>query len=541
MITRVLRSQTKSITGAAFILLLSSLVSRALGLLRDRLMAGRFGAGEELDVYFAAFRIPDFIYGIFIMGGITAVFLPVFSEHMKKNSREAWEFVNALFRALFVFLVAVSIVLALLAPFIMRFVAPGFSLENRELTVQVTRLLFLSPILFGLSSIFSGILHYFKRFLAYSLAPVMYNLGIIFGILYLVPLFGVFGLAWGVILGAVLHGAVQIVPAFLAGFVFRPAFQLWHPGVMRVLRLALPRTIGAAAFHINLIVMTAIASILAVGSITIFNFANNIQFIPIGLIGISFALASFPSLSKAFAERDEKSFRRYFSNTFRQIVFLVLPVSLLLFLLRAQIIRLILGTGEFGWLETRLTAAALGVFAFGVLVQSLIPFLARAFFAQHDTKSPTVIGLATVVFNVILSFVFVWLLSFSNLFSSFLLSFLRLEDIGDARIVALPLALILSGILQFVLLLTMLQRKGKLFEVQIRAFVNMALAAIVLVAVSYASLQMLSLVVDLQTYIGVLLQATGATVAGLASYLVVLWLLKSEDVRGLWRALKRFI
>lgn len=352
MFAKLFNSQTKTVTFAAILLGISALISRFLGLIRDRLLAGRFGAGEELDIYFAAFRIPDFVYGILIMAGVSAVFLPVFSEYFRKGEEDAWKFANNLLNCFLILLILICGILALFTPLLINLIAPGFSPENKELAIALTRLMFISPIFFGLASIFSGILHYFNRFLAYSMAPVIYNLGIIFGILFLVPRFGLYGLAYGVILGAFLYWLFQFLAVKGSGYKYLPLLNFKNFGLNKVFKLMLPRTIGAAAFHINLIVITAIASFLPAGSIAIFNFANNLQYLPIGLIGLSFSVAAFPVMARTWAAGLKEEFFKTFSSTFRQILFLIIPTSLLVFILRAQIVRLVLGTGEFGWLET---------------------------------------------------------------------------------------------------------------------------------------------------------------------------------------------
>src|SRR3989344_1399684 len=284
--------QSKTITSAAIVLAGSSLISRILGLFRDRLLAGVFGAGSELDVYYAAFRIPDFIYSILIAGGIIVAFLPLMSEYFLENKEAAWKFVNNILNVFLFFLIFISLGLFIFAPVITKLITPGFTPQQLAMTVLLTRILALSPILLGVSSIFSGILQYFNKFLAYGLAPIFYNLGIIFGIVFLAPYSGILGVAAGVIIGAFLHLAVQIPSALLSGFKYRPIFDFKAPGLKRVLFLMIPRTFAVFSLQSNYVVMTAIASTLAVGSITVFNLANNIQHFPSGIVGVSFATAA---------------------------------------------------------------------------------------------------------------------------------------------------------------------------------------------------------------------------------------------------------
>lgn len=459
MIFQLLHLQTKTITVAAIVIGSSALISRLLGLARNRLLAGNLGAGEEFDIYLAAFRIPDFLYGILVLGGVSVVFLPLFSEYFEKSKEEAWELMNNLLHVLLVGLVILAAILFLLAPLLVQLVAPGFSPDSKETTTGLTRLMLLSPVLFGVSALFSGALQYFNRFLAYALAPVMYNVGIILGILFLLPRFGLWGLGMGVVAGASLHLLVQVPSAIKSGFVWQPMLDFRHPSLRKAVELALPRTVGAAGYHINLIVMTALASTLSGGSIAVFILADDIQHAPVGLIGIPFALAAFPALSRLFAQKDLGGFQRAFSLVFRRVVLLVVPLALILFFLREPIVGLLYRTGNFGATDVQLTAAVLGVFAFGVLFQALIPLLARAFFSLQDTATPTVIGLSSVALNIVLALGFLNALGAENAFSESVFSFLGLGSSRGAEVVALPLALVISSFAQTSLLYAVLKKR----------------------------------------------------------------------------------
>lgn len=524
MLTRLLNSQAKTITSAAILLGISSLVSGILGLFRDRLLAFYFGAGSNLDIYFAAFRIPDFVYGILIMGGISAVFLPVFAEYFQKNREEAWQFTSNLLNIFLVLLIVFCGLLALLTPWLIRFIAPGFGPEEKSLAVSLTRIMFLSPVFLGLSSVFSGVLHYFSRFLAYSLAPIFYNLGIIVGIVFFVPIFGLLGLAYGVVLGAFFHWAIQIPAARSSGFKYWPVFNFKFPGLIKVFKLMIPRTIGAAAYHLNLIVITAIASTLAVGSIAIFNLADHLQHFPVALIGASFAIAAFPALSRTWVSNSKREFLGNFSSTFRQILFLIIPVSILIFLLRIPLVRFVLETGEFDELAVQLTAASLGLFCLGMFAFTAIPFLARVFYSFQDTKSPTLIGIGSMVLNVALAVSLVWFLRFPNFFSEFMIVLLRLENIEDITVIGLPLALSIAGIFQFSLLLFFLKKKrDEIGFKEIRqSFWKIVLASFFMTFSVYLTLQAVS---------GVLMQIIFGAAVGVVSYLLLTILLKSPELK----------
>ena len=533
MFNRFFNSQTKTITFAAILLASSALISRILGLVRDRLLAGKFGAGTELDIYFAAFRIPDFVYGILILGGISAIFLPVFSEYFKKDQKQAWELANHTLNCFLILLIFICGILALFTPFLIKFIVPGFGLEEKASVILLTRIMFLSPIFFGLSSLFSGVLHYFNRFLAYSLAPVLYNLGIIFGILFLLPIFGLPGLAYGVILGAFFHWIIQIPAAKNSGYKYKPIFNFKFPGLIKIFKLMVPRTIGAAAYHLNLIVITAIASTLTVGSIAIFNFSNNLQYIPIGLIGASFAIAAFPVLSQNFVAGFREKFLENFSSTFRQILFLIVPISILVFLLRVQLVRIILGTGQFGWQDTRLTAACLGLFCFGIFAFTFIPFLARVFYSFQNTKTPVTIGLISMVLNIALCFLFVFLLKFPNFFQESIISILKLQGIKNIAVVGLPLALSISGIFQFSLLLIFL--KKRISEINFKeilfSFNKILLAAILMTFSVYFTLHIMANLVNMDTFFGIFLQASAAVSIGIFVYIFIAYFLRCSELR----------
>ncbi len=537
MISRVLNSKTKTVTFAAFLLALSGLFSRLLGLLRDNLLANLFPKSQT-DIYFAAFRIPDFLYGILITGGIVAAFLPVFAESFKKSHFEAQALINNVLTFFLATLILISLVLAVFTPQLVGLIAPGFSENQKAETSILTRIMFLSPILLGASSIFSGILHYFSLFFAYALAPILYNLGIIFGILYFAPAFGLKGLAFGVVLGAFLHLLIQVPPFLKSGFTFRFSFDFKSGPLKKILKLMAPRTIGQASYHINMIFITAIASTLSAGAISVFNFSNNLQYVPIGLIGIPFSTATFPLLSRIFAQGDKERFSKNFSSIFSQILFLIIPASCLIFLFRAHLVRLILGTsilgnGYFDWLQTRLTAASLGIFSFALFAACLVPFLARVFFSVQDTKTPVKIAIAAMILNIILCYSFVKILGSPNLFQKITVDFLRLGSIDDISVIGLPLALSVSVIFQFLLLILALKKKieGLDFKGIYFSLIKVLLATFLMAIFTYFTLQFTALFLNTSKVIGLFLQTALAAVVGILSFILFSYLLKLKELK----------
>ncbi|MCK5357856.1 MAG: murein biosynthesis integral membrane protein MurJ, partial [Elusimicrobiales bacterium] len=396
-----------------------------MGIFRDRILASEFGAGDILDIYYTAFRVPDLIFNLLVLGALSAGFIPIFVNLLKgkktrikglvfgSKHKEAWYLANNILNILLLSVAVLSVFGIIFAPALIKVLAPGFSLSKQALTADLTRIMFLSPILLGISSILGGVLQSFKRFFIYSLAPILYNIGIIVGALFFAPLWGIYGLAWGVVLGALLHMLIQLPAVIKLGFRYRLIIDFKNKQVREIGRLMIPRTMSLAISQINLLVITIIASTLASGSIAVFNFANNLQSFPIGIFGISFAVAAFPTISAiAF---DKPKLINNFSKVIRQILFFIVPATVLLLTLRAQIIRVILGTGQFNWEDTLLTIHTLGFFTLSLFAQASIPLLARVFYARHNSLTPFYIGLSSALVNLILSLVLVRILGVAGL------------------------------------------------------------------------------------------------------------------------------
>lgn len=392
-----------SLGGAAFIIALAGVLSRLLGFVRDRLLASSFGAGDVLDAYYAAFRLPDFIYGLLVLGALSAAFVPVFTELIEKEERErAWRLMHNLLFILIMLLGTVALLGMLFAPWVATLVAPGFSEEKQALVASLTRIMLLSPVFLALSAVFGGVLISFKRFLAYSLAPIFYNVGIIVGILVLVPWMGTLGLAWGVVLGALLHVAIQW-PALLATGYERQSFfpkNFFDASTRQVIKLMIPRSLAMGINQLSLVVVTIFASTLASGSLAVLTLATNIQSVLLGLFGISFAVAAFPVLSQYAAKQAYETFFATLARTARRISYFVIPLSCFLIIFRAEIVRVVLGTGAFNWEDTILTFQVLGLLSFSLFAQCLIPLFVRAFFALQDTRLPLLAALLGEVIHL---------------------------------------------------------------------------------------------------------------------------------------------
>jgi len=400
---KIFNSQSKTITGAAIILSGATLASRLIGVIRDRVLAHYYGAGPIMDAYYAAFKIPDLIYNLLIVGALTAGFIPTFTKLLnnKEADKRAWHLTNNILNILGISLIVLCAIGIIFTPGLNKIIAPGFSGENTLRVNSFTRIMFLSPIFLGISMIMGGVLQSLKRFVLYAIAPIFYNFGIIFGATVLVRTMGEVGLATGVVLGALMHCLIQIYGVWQVGWRYHFTFNIKDKDTHTVGKLMIPRTLGLAISQLNQVVVTILASFLPIGSIAVYNYANNLQAVPVGVLAIPFALAVFPILSSAAAENDINLFVNQFSSVIRQILFLIIPAAILILLLRAQIVRVILGSGQFDWKATISTANALAFFSLGLVAQSLIPVLSRAFFALSNTKTPFVIGIISELISII--------------------------------------------------------------------------------------------------------------------------------------------
>ncbi len=520
MIKKLINGKTESIAAAALILAIASLASKILGLYRDRILAGNFGLGSDLDVYYAAFRIPDFVFNIVVLGAISAGFIPVFTKFVsEKKEEEAFKTANIILNLIFVILFIFCLLVVIFTPSLINFLAIGFNAEKKEMTVQLTRIMILSPMFLLLSSIIGGILQSYKRFFVYSLSPIMYNIGIIIGALYFARWWGLEGLAWGVVLGSFLHFAIQIPIAKKLGYSYQKIINLKDKGTRKIIKMMIPRTLALAMVQLNLIVITVIASTLSEGSLSAFNIANNLQSFPLGLFAISFAIASFPTLSALSGEKDRAEFAKNLTATTKQILFFIIPISVLLIILRAQIIRAILGTGKIDWEATILLLNILAIFSLSLFAQSLIPLFSRAFWALHDAKTPFLTSFASVIINIILAFT---------------LS----KQYGLAGLVG---AFSISSILNAALLYYLINKKTDFIchRKIYKPLLKMLSSAIISGYISYQALYFVEPFLNTGTGIGILLQGFIAGSLGLAAYCLLSWELKIEEFIIFRNSIKR--
>jgi putative peptidoglycan lipid II flippase len=412
------------------IVMVGFLLSRVIGLVRESMFGAAFGTDAISDIYKTAFQIPDLLYLVIIGGALGSAFIPVFSEALTtKNVQRAWQITNTVVNIALILLVAVSALIALLAGPLLSLIYPDFTPEQHALLVYLTRLFLLSPLLLGLGGLAMATLNALDRFTLPALAPVIYNASIIVGIVVFAPWFArsgwarypasvivqpdgravsIEGVAWGVVVGALLYLLFQLPGVFRAGFRYRPLLEWRDSAVRRIGMLMAPRVFGQAAMQINLIVMNVIALKLADdGQATALNQAYQLMLLPHGIFALSLATVMFPQLARFYAAGNTGEFASTVRGTLRTVLWTVIPAAVGMAALSVPIVRVIFQRGLFNDQSTSLVASALIFYATALPAFAASEVLIRGFYAMQDTRTPVVVGLITVAVNIALSALFV--------------------------------------------------------------------------------------------------------------------------------------
>ena len=534
---RVFRFFSMEVRGmheAAYLLAAFSFGSQLLALVRDRLLAAVFGAGHTLDLYYAAFRVPDLIFATVASLFSLYALLPVLSRLEMEGEGKMAAFVRDTLAVFFVAMAAIAAVAFIAAPYLAPLVAPGLASDpaSSAQLVLLMRILLLQPILLGASNTIAALTQLRHRFVLYSVSPLLYNLGIIFGAVALYPTMGIVGLAWGVVFGAGMHAGIQL-PYFLSE---KPSKRLPRAQMRAALRevflLSVPRTLALASHQVSLLALTAIASALAAGSIAVFTFAFNLQAVPLTIIGISYSVAAFPTLARLFAAGKREEFSAYAEAALRHIIFWAVPATVLIIILRAQVVRLVLGAGAFDWAATRLTAAALALFVLSLLAQSVSMLIARAYYAAGDSRKPVYFGIIDIVVAIGSALALVFLFHSNSIMRSFIESVLRVADVGGTTVLMLALAYTLGSIAEAAVGFRYFSRDFGIDGARTRRlFFESATAALAGGAAAYAMLALLGPITGIRTTLGVLAQGGTAGIAGLAATAGVLWIMGNAELR----------
>ena len=487
-------------TGALVIL---SILSRILGLVRDRLLTSTVPL-SELDSYFSAFRIPDFLYNILILGTLSSAFIPLFSKliNRKDKSEEAQALVNDVLLVIGLVMGAVSLFMIVFAPYLVKIVAISYDSEKFIDTVNLTRIMAISPLIFSISSILSSVLNAYKKFIIVALGPLLYNIGIIIGIVYFYPEWGIAGLGYGVILGAFLHLLIQIPSILQLNLRLQISTNLHINNLKKLWKLYWPRLLVIDTAMISLFIGTIIASTRA-NAVTYFTLAFNLNTLPLGIIALSFATAIFPFLTEAYAKGDEKAFRNYVIGGIAKNLLILIPVMMLMLNFRAQLVRIVYGGGVFDWEATRITFDTFTILALSIPFQGLIPLFSRTLFARHDTKTPTIVGIISMIFNIFLALI--------------LSHYWGVQGVAAAFSITIIATCLMYGAIIFKTI-----NHGSIMRT-IRYSIQIGIWSFGMVIIAYGLKHLLGNIWGTDTTLSLILQVLGASIPALAIYAFITW------------------
>ena len=456
------RTSARSLAKAGLVVSGAYLVSRVLGYIRVVVIGTTFGAGEELDAFFAAFRIPDLIFQLVAAGAVASAVVPIVSGLLATGERaRAWRVVSTLVNLMLVGLLVLAAAAFVFAQPLVELITPGFGGAQLDRTVELTRIMLASPILLALGAIATAALNAEHRFAASAVAPIVYNLAIIAGAVLLSEPMGVTGLALSVVAGSLALLAVQLPALGRIGFRLSPRIDLADEQARKVLVLMGPRVLGLSASQITMVVMTSLATGITVGAVSAFTIAFALLQIPMGVIGIPLGIVIFPSLSRELAVGRTDTYLDLVARASRILLFVMLPIAAVGMALRLEIVDLLLGYGQFDTAAVTLTADTLLLFLIGLAAHALIGVSARAFYARQDTKTPVIAAILAVVINTTLGAALV----------------------GPLGLPALGLAIAVAAWVEALLLLVVLKRRepaldvGGITSVGVRSLVGAAVAA----------------------------------------------------------------
>ena len=526
---------------AAYLLAAFSLGSQLLALIRDRLLAAAFGAGHTLDLYYAAFRLPDLLFATVASLFSLYALLPILSRLETEREGSMIAFLRDILWVFFLGMSFIAMILYILTPALAPIIAPGIAADpaSRADLIFLMRILLLQPIFLGASNTIAALTQLRHRFVLYSVSPLLYNLGIIFGAVVLYPHFGIEGLGYGVVLGAFMHMMVQ-VPYFIAE---KSEKRLPISRVIKdtheVLTLSVPRTLALAANQISLLALVALASILTSGSIAVFNFAYNLQSVPLTIIGVSYSIAAFPTLARLHAQGKQSEFNGYVEAAVRHIVFWSTPAIVFVIVLRAQLVRVILGAGQFDWNATRLTAAALALFIISLSAQSVTLLMARAYYATGNSRKPLYYGFVDIIVSISSAVLLIFAFNHNLLFRYFIESLLRVSDVPGTDVLMLALGYALGAIAECAVGYVYFGRDFAISFANLSRLLFESFAASILGGFgSYAVLSLFGTSV-LSSTLGLVTEGAVAGIVGLAITAGVLYMLKNREFLEAYSAFMR--
>jgi len=536
---RFLHREVRGLHEAAYVLAVFTLCAQVMALVRDRVFAHTFGVGETLDVFYAAFRIPDALYVILASCVSLFVLIPFFEEAERRGTAEVQKLLSDMFTFFSGALIVCAGVAFFFAPQLVTLLYGGFSAEMQEVLVPVVRVLLLQPLFLGVSNLCAAYVQVRGRFILYATAPILYNVGIVLGSLILYPHLGVVGLAWGVVLGAALHLSIQLP------FIVREGIRLrvvW-PNCRRVrsvVLLSLPRAATLSAQQVVLIVLVSLATYVTVGAVASFTFAWNLASVPLALIGVSYSVAAFPKLAKLHSNGERGAYRDLISTAAQQIIFWALPVTVLFVVLRAQIVRVLLGSGAFDWDATMMTGAVLAVLVLSLIAQGLVVLFVRACYAAGKTAVPFVLTAVSACVTITTAY---WLLvaaAAGSLPLDSVAAIMRVSGVPGSELLLIAAAFSLGVTLNALLLLIYFEYSvGGIVRALAPTTTRSLIASFAAGTASYMTLQLVTLVLPQDTFLTVFAHGALAGAAGIGTWYVLLRLVQSPELNAALRTLRR--
>ncbi len=509
------QKKQSTILSASLVLAITFSISSILGLLRNRFLYAKFFSCcvADLDVYNAAFRLPDLIFKLLVTGVLSASFIPVFSSYLHKSKKVSDEIASTVINLLLITFFIIALIAFIFIKPISGLIAAGFSPDQLVLMTGLSRILLIAQLFFLLSNFVTAILQVNQIFIIPALSPIIYNLFIIIGIYTLAPIFGIYGVAVGAVVGAFFHLAIQIPVVRRQGFIYYPIIRTKLNGVKEIFRLMIPRILSLGLGEIESTVTLFFASSLSSGSISLLNLALQFMYLPSRIFGTTVGQASLPILSKNIAQNELDKFRNTVGRIIIQSLFIAIPISILILVERVSIIRILYGSHEFPWSATILTSRILAFLIPGIICQAVIQILIRAFYAFHNTKIPFIVSAVSLIINVATSFYFV---NFTNL-----------------SVIGLAISASIGNLVQLFGLLIMFIKTvdGFNWPLVFSKFYKISIASILMGIISWLSIKFLDLfILDTTRVIPVLILMIVSSIIGLITYIFSVRFLKLEEV-----------
>jgi putative peptidoglycan lipid II flippase len=512
-----------SLGSAAFILMLMVVISGLLGLIRYRILYDWFTT-DQTGVFFAAFRLPNFLFEMLSMGTLASAFIPVFTKYITRdNDKSAYIMASSVINITVLIMVTIAIPILIWTKEFSRLLAPGFTQVQINDMVSYTRIMLILqviPLIVG--NFFTGILQSYKLFIMPALAPILYNAGMIAGIIILSPVYGMYGAVIGVGIGAFLFLLIHIPLLWHQGYVYKPIMDFKNPGVREIGKLIVPRLIGLGVSQIDVTVDLMLSTVLGSKMVSVFYLAQSLQQLPVRLFGTTVSQAALPTLSTATAAEDLTNFKQSVLSAYNMILFFVIPSSVVFIVLRVPIVRLTFGATMFDWEATVMTAMTLSAFAVSLSAQAVSQVFIRGFYALYNTKTPVIISVITILVNSLLSIYFV--------------IYLHLP------VWSLGLSTTVASIINAVLLLWFLNRKVNGFDVSDLLFrpFKMLIASIIMGIIIYIPMKLFDqLVFDTSRVFGLIMLTVITGGLGLVSYLFIAWVFNIGEVKSFLALFKK--